>query len=48
MGHEVEDGGVTPLYWDLGRGMSMIFATDLRGYYSERWVRNGATGTISS
>jgi len=26
-------------YWDLGQGMSMIFATDLHGYYSERWVK---------
>lgn len=26
-------------YWDLGLGMSMIFATDLHGYYSERWVK---------
>ncbi len=26
-------------YWDLGKGMAMIFATDLHGYYSERWVK---------
>ncbi len=26
-------------YWDLGQGASVIFACDLHGHYSERWVK---------